>query len=363
MGMVLFFLVARRVPVDQTAHPPVFRTPVARAASSGQEFSTGWRGDALSPLQSNPTAAGSVNTPLAGPAAVGSSSQAAASQTVKTGVMATLRQAIARIERPPQLEAAAPDAAGTPWRLGCPKADRLLPGGLDDSGVHELKAAAALSQGASAADWMTGIGFALRLAVCRLKALEQAQAAQGAETARERPWLMWCWPRVLSRELGAPSALGLKHLGLDPDRLIIVETARDAEALIALEEGLRSSSLALAFGLFEAVELTPSRRLSLAAHEHHTPCLIITHPGREPAAAAATRWRIGRSPSAPHPLVPRAPGSMRFSAVLERCRARPASSACPPLQLEWSDETRGFCHISDVADRPAAPRRALGGAC
>lgn len=346
--------------------PPMSRS-MGRLMSRPIRWPNSWCG-ALTPFQPSPTAAGSAATPLAGPAAVGLLSSASSpvgvqppdlvSSRAKAEVRASLRHAIAKIERPAALEAGARVEA--PWQLGCDAADRLLPLGLDTSGVHEVKAVpqrtAAATPCASAADWMTAIGFALRLAVRRLDALDQQ-----AVSSSERPWLMWCWPRVLSRELGLPSAAGLQQLGIPPGRLILVETAREAEGLIAVEEGLRSSSLALVLGVFDSVALTPSRRLSLAAQEQHTPCLLITHPSRAPAPAAATRWRIGCSISAPHPLLARTPGRPRFLAALERCRARPESSAQPPLSLEWSDETHRFCPVADVAGRSAAPRRAIGG--
>lgn len=329
--------------MDQAAHPPVFRHPSL--------VTTGWH-DALTSRQSHPTAAEPANTPFAEPAAVGPAlHHAQGDGLARREVMARLRHAIAEIERPPPLQLPDSNRAKALWRLGCPKADHLLPLGLDQSGVHEVKAAG-LAQGASAADWMTSLGFALRLAVRRLN----------ERPPTEPRWLMWCWPRSLARELGAPSALGLAQLGIDPSRLILVETARDSEALIALEDALRSSSLALAFGIFDEIALTPSRRLSLAASELQTPCLLITHPQSEPAAAAATRWRIRRKVSAPHSLVPRLPGAMRFEVALERCRARPANSAHPPMTLEWSDETHSFSLASSLADRPAETRHTRRGA-
>ena len=91
-------------------------------------------------------------------------------------VRARLRRAIAAIERPALL-AARQDKTPEPWRLGCAEGDALLPQGLDPAGVHEVKAGA-LAHGASAADWMTSIGFALRLAVCRLEALKSGREEQ-----------------------------------------------------------------------------------------------------------------------------------------------------------------------------------------
>jgi protein ImuA len=242
------------------------------------------------------------------------------------------------------------------WELGSPACDELLPKGLEPSALHEIKGEPSASHGASAADWMAGIGFAARLAVRRVDAL--AASRDTASTAR--PWVLWCWPRPLAGEFGSPSAAGIFRLGLDPSRLIIIETTRASEALNAIEEGLRAQSLAAVIGVLDEADLTPARRLSLAAGETATPCLLITHPASEPAGATATRWRVKRDPTAPHPFDPRAPGAVRFSVTLERCKARPESAAQPPMLLEWNDETRRFDLASVVADLPAQTRRADG---
>ena len=251
--------------------------------------------------------------------------------------------------------------AGCAGSLAVRRFDELLPRGLETNSVHEVKGIASALGGASAGDWMAAIGFAARLAVRRVEALS-AVRARAAPPSVTQPWVLWCWPRTLAGEFGAPSAAGLAHLGLDPSRLLIVETARAGEALNALEESLKASSLAVVIGVLDEIELTPARRLSLAAGETATPCLIVTHPASEPAGATATRWRVGRAPSAGHRFDPRAPGPSRFSAILERCRARPESASRPPLILEWSDETRRFGLASVVADLPAQTCGAQSGA-
>ncbi|WP_156150817.1 ImuA family protein [Hyphomicrobium sp. 99] len=202
---------------------------------------------------------------------------------------------------------------------------------------------------------MAGVGFAARLAVRRLDTFAATQGAH-ASASMGRPWVLWCWPRQLASEFGSPSAAGLASLGLDPSRLIIVETARAGDALNAIEESLRAQSLAVVIGIVEEAELTPARRLSLAAGETATPCLLVTHPASEPAGATATRWRVKQIASAPQSFEPRAPGASRFSIALERCRARPESAARPPMFLEWNDETRRFDLASVVADLPAQTR-------
>ena len=289
----------------------------------------------------------------------------------KDAVIESLRSRIVHIEKhAPRRGAVAssPDSAASPplgrrftWALGCPAADDLLPRGLETNSLHEVKGQPSAERGASAADWMAGIGFAARLAVRRIDALAVQQGAH-ASASTARPWVLWCWPRQLSAELGSPSAAGLASLGLDPSRLIIVETARAGDALNAIEESLRAQSLAVVIGIVEEAELTPARRLSLAAGETATPCLLVTHPAAEPAAATATRWRVKRLASAVQSLEPRAPGASRFSLALERCRARPESSARPPMFVEWNDETRRFDLAAVVADLPAETRGAGSGA-
>lgn len=264
-------------------------------------------------------------------------------------VIKTLRAAIAGIERPSlQTPGGRRRQETEAWRMGCREADALLPQGLETDSLHEVKAFETV-RGASAADWMASLGFSLRLSALRLAAMHR-QGRAGV--------VLWCWPRVMAQELGHVSGRGIASLGLDPSRIIIVETAREAETLQALEEGLKSGTLALALGVFEEASLNAARRLSLAAQARRTPCLITTHPGREAAAGCATRWRVCRTRSAPHPFDAKAPGLSRFTVTLERCRARPQSAGLPSLGLEWCDETLRFRMAAELAADAALPRGA-----
>lgn len=280
-------------------------------------------------------------------------------QGLRSRILCLERHAPRRGARALQENGASPESGSSPaahapqrqepiWKLGCPAVDALLPAGLAANALHEIKGVPSAKDGASAADWMAGIGFAVRLAVRRIEGL----AGRGKGEDR-RPWVLWCWPKSLAGEFGSPSAAGLLRFGLDPSRLIIVETARGNEALNAIEEGLRAQSLAIVIGAIDEADLTPARRLSLAAGEATTPCLLVTHPASEPAAATATRWRVTRRPSAPHAFDPRASGATRLSIALERCKARPESAAEPAMLVEWSDETHRFDLASVVADLPA----------
>lgn len=292
--------------------------------------------------------AGTADLPSAVPAKLAEQNPLQATRP-PAEIIRTLRAAIAGIERP---SLQTPDGRRCQeteaWRMGCRETDALLPQGLETDSLHEVKAFDTV-RGGSAADWMASLGFSLRLSALRLAAMHR----------QDRPGvLLWCWPRVMAQELGHLSGRGMGFLGLDPSRIIIVETAREAEALQALEEGLKSGTLALALGVFEEVSLNAARRLSLAAQARRTPCLITTHPAREAAAGCATRWRVCRARSAPHPFDAKAPGLSRFTVTLERCRARPQSAGLPPLSLEWCDETLRFRMAAELAADAAFPRGA-----
>lgn len=306
--------------------------------------------------------------------------------TRKAAVIAGLRSRILNLERhaprrgpltasqavPPEAPCSARQQR---WEFGCNALDALLPRGLATNVVHEIKGTPSATGGASAADWMMGIGFAARLAVRRTDALSSAQPMNRPSLNQlplnqlppnqpppNQPWVLWCWPKAVAGEFGALSAAGFAHLGLDPARLIVVETARSGDALNAIEESLKGGSLAVVVGVLDELDLMPARRLSLAAGEMATPCLLVTHPASAPAGATATRWRIKRLPSAAHRFDPRASGTVRFEVTIERCRARPESTTEPPFVLEWSDETHRFNLASVMADLPAQTRRTGSGA-
>ncbi len=275
----------------------------------------------------------------------------------KATLLADLRARIAALERSSSASLDSFSAhAARAWTLGAPQLDRRLAGGLATAALHEVKpesGAAASFAGA----WAAALGFSMRLAVRRLHALD----AQGTPAR-----ILWCWPSVLARELGLPYGPGLAFLGLEPSSCLFVETQRVCETLWAMEEGLKSASLALVIGVVPEVALTPARRLSLAAAGSSTPCLIVTDPRSTPAGSTATRWRIGARASAPHPFEAGAPGAARYAVALERCREGALmlqqGAQALSLVLEWSDETHRFRVAPRLADRAHGPRRAGLGA-
>ncbi len=154
--------------------------------------------------------------------------------------------------------------------------------------------------------------------------------------------------RRTAADFGLPYGHGLAQIGLDPSRLILVETAKDKDALWALEEVLRSPARpAMVAGALEAgLDLTPSRRLNLAAAVYATPLAILRGARATGTSAAATRWRIASAPAArdrfgiyTHP---------RWQVALERCR----NGRTGTWLIEWDHAAYRFRMVEGLADCP-----------
>ena len=210
--------------------------------------------------------------------------------------LAELAARIRAIERRParlpatRAEPQAPGAETEPaWTFGAAQIDDLLaPGGLETGALHEIKPVG------PATHWSAARAFACALAARRLLSIHATPVASAP--------ILCCATARLTSEHGLLYGPGLATFGLDPRRLILAETLKAADVLWAMEEGLKSESLAAVVGLIDAVELTPARRLALAAARSATPCLLLTHPSAAATAATATRWRVGTGGERPAPL-------------------------------------------------------------
>jgi protein ImuA len=181
-------------------------------------------------------------------------------------------------------ERRADDAADDALPLGLAAFDRLFRrGGLCRGALHELAGGEARGGGAAA-------GFAVALL---------ARAMAGRDGA-----VLWAADGFAAEEAGGGLyGPGLRQLGLDPARLLVVAAPRPAEMLWALEEGLASGGLLAVVGEVagrpRALDLTATRRLMLRAREHGVTALLVRHAGPAEPTAAATRIRVAAHPSAP----------------------------------------------------------------
>ena len=223
--------------------------------------------------------------------------------------------------------------------LGAPEVDAALPGGgLRLGALHEVVAR----------DAAAGAGFA---------ALILARLGAGGGTG------LWCLPARAALECGALYGPGLTAFGLEPERLIVVRARSDKESLWAMEEGLRSGSLAAVLGEVASVDLTSSRRLQLAAEQGSTTAFLLRPDGAERAPSAAlTRWRLGAAPSAAGAQGDGRLGGIgtpRWRAELVRCRSRRRGAWI----MEWCDGTGDLTVVPELRhrpDEPAAGTRAAG---
>ena len=234
--------------------------------------------------------------------------------------LADLRAQIGRLERG--------RGAGIPavLPLGLSQLDAHLPvRGLALKRLHEVAAASEWDAGAA-------LGFLLAL----LDRLMRAETGP----------VLWCARRP---ELHAPS---LVALGIDPERLILVNAPTETDRLWAFEEGLKTPGLAAAVAELERpLDLAGSRRLQLAAEKGTTGFALRLDGGEAAASAVETRWRIAGAPSLPPADDRLGIGDPRWRVTLERCRGgRPGH-----WLMERNDATGDLALAPALRDRPDLP--------
>ena len=165
-----------------------------------------------------------------------------------------------------------------------------------------------------------------------------------------------CAPLVLIlptyglRDYGRPHGHGLNALGLDPHRLILVETAHRQDTLWAMEEALRSHAVAAVAGAIDKLDLKTSQRLQLAAADAARPLFLLRPAEMPEASAAATRWRVGPAAAARDRfgLIAHA----RWHLQLERCRnGRPGE-----WMVEYDHVAHRFSLAAALADHALSRR-------
>lgn len=111
-----------------------------------------------------------------------------------------------------------------------------------------------------------------------------------------------------------------------PDRVIYCEMLKDAEALPAMEEGLRHGGLAGVVGELVKLPLTPSRRLQLMAESPGVMAFALRRSGSssDQANACFSRWRVAAAPSGP--MIDFDMGRACWQLELMRCRGAEANS-------------------------------------
>lgn len=173
----------------------------------------------------------------------------------------------------------------------------------------------------------------------------------GACAADHRP-VAFVTTALWLRERGRPFSHGVAAWGLGPERLIWVRAEREAEALWALEEALKSGAVAGGVASLEAPSLVATRRLDFAARAGGATGLVLrVGPGAD-LSAARRRWRIAARSSSEMVFDRAAPGAARLHAQLLRRRDGPPGA----WDLEQDDETGGLRLVAGLADHGLATR-------
>lgn len=221
-----------------------------------------------------------------------------------------LRQEVAGLERW-QAEAQPRRVA-----LGHPEMDAALGGGLEPGRLHEVFAA-------EPGDAASASGFAAMLA------------------ARLGGGILWLRQEQAGRQGGALHAPGLCEIGIDPARLILGVLPDPLAVLTAAGEAARCPGVGVVVAELwrtpRVLDLTATRRLSLAAETSGASVLLLRVEAEAKPTAAQSRWSVGTAASVP--LEAGAPGYPALSVALTRHRGGPPGG---PWQVEWDRDGASF---------------------
>ena len=131
--------------------------------------------------------------------------------------------------------------------------------------------------------------------------------------------VLWVQDRVSRQETGVPYLPGMGSVSV-----LRVAVSRPADALWAMEEGLRCAGLRAVIGEVwgdpVALSFTATKRLAMRAEASGVPCWLIRRAAGSNLSAARDRWRVGALPSARSVADAQAPGAPRWQAELFRSR-------------------------------------------
>ena len=156
--------------------------------------------------------------------------------------------------------------------------------------------------------------------------------------------IVFVMPSYGLRRCGRLSGHGLNHLGFDPARAILVETANLNDTLWTLLEALRSGAPQAVAGMVDRLDLKTSQKLHLAAVDAGLPLLLLRPAQTLESSAAATRWRLGAALAARDRF-----GSYtqpRWRLQLERCR----NGRLGEWVVEYDHVAHRFSLVAALAD-------------
>ncbi|MEO5867144.1 MAG: hypothetical protein ABIS14_08440 [Sphingomonas sp.] len=251
----------------------------------------------------------------------------------RVGSLGQLKRRIAAIE------GAHPASIAPRARLGHAGIDAAIGGGLARGRLHEAFAL-------DPADAGSATGFVAML------------------TVRLGGGIVWLREDSAERQGGVLHAAGLREIGIDPARLVVVLLPDPLALLRAAADVMRCPEVGVAVIELHrnprSLDLTATRRLALAAEGSGVTALLLRVASAPGPSAADTRWGVCAAASVA--LAANAPGHPAFDVALLRQRGGPAGER---WQVEW-DRDRSVLRTIDgegaavsgavvpaIADRPA----------
>jgi protein ImuA len=213
--------------------------------------------------------------------------------------------------------------ARNPVTFGTDVIDSRIEGGLVQRALHEVFAA-------SVEDGSTAAAFAVMV---------------GIRACPENRPIIWVRENRCGRHTGHVHAAGLAELGIDPNDLVLVDAPDTLAVLRAGADIVKCGQVGAVviepWGKAPLLDLTASRRLSMAAAASGVLTLVLRVDAEPMPSAAQTRWQVAAAPSSP--LAANAPGHPAFNIALLRHRGGISGfETC----LEWNRDTRSFAPLS-----------------
>ena len=205
------------------------------------------------------------------------------------------------------------------FTLGAKGVDARLQGGLPRAALHEIFAG-------KSDDVATASAFALLLAL---------------RLPEPKGKIFWIAEEKQDRVSGRLYPPGLADFGFDPAAMILVRTANLLDSLRAAADTSRSKAASAvimeAHGGARMIDLTSTRRLSLAAANNGVLALLLRVDAMPVPSAASSRWQIRSAPSEALPVS--APGLPTFDISLLRHRGGLAPFEA---RVSWDHERQIF---------------------
>lgn len=203
--------------------------------------------------------------------------------------------------------------------------DACLKGGFQRGQLHEVFAGDAEDNGSAS-------GFAAMLGLCAMQ-----------------PGKSMLWLRTLAavRRGGRFNPAGFAELGGDPSTLLMAIAQDETALLRCAADALRCDGFGVVViecrGSPAILDLTASRRLTLAADHSGVTAVMLRLDAREQPSTASTRWLVRSAPASP--LEAGAPGYPTLDLTLLRQRAGPAGRE---WKVEWDRDAKSFRLPSQV---------------